>query len=143
MVSTMNSDMDRLQIFEQGFLVIGVIGFLLLWPMMLYNGTLFALLQAAWTGDFRDGQPLLTTYTRFPPLDFMISVLVAFFDDQINVDGPWLLMLDLVATLQAASLWVLVEANRVGQRKRLLELYVNPDVTRNASLPQADSSSSC
>ncbi|KAK8102440.1 hypothetical protein PG984_015586 [Apiospora sp. TS-2023a] len=120
--------MSCLQTVTSGFRVLGAIGFTLLWPVMLYNGTLVALLQAAWTGAFRDGRPLLTTYTHFPPLDFMISILVAFFYDQINGldDGAWLLMLDLVATLQAASLWVLVEANRGGQRKRLLELYVCP-----------------
>ena len=127
MTSTTISRMNRLQTFERGFLVLGAIGFTLLWPVMLYNGTIVALLQAAWHGVYRDGQPLLRRYTYFPPLDFMISILVAFFDDQISGtdDGAWFLMLDLVATLQAASLWVLVEASRVGQRKRPLELYVD------------------
>ena len=91
---------------------------------MAYNGTLVALLRAASTSSFADGSSLLTTYTRFPPVDFAISVLVAFFDPQIdgNDDGTWLFMFNFQAVLQTAALWVLVEASRKGQSESRLKL---------------------
>lgn len=112
------------RVFEVSFLALSALGFALLWPVMVYNGTLIALLRAAWNGAFADGRPLRTTYICFPPVDFAISVLVAFFDDQIdgNDDGTWLFMFDFQALLQTATLWVLIEASRKGQSERLLKL---------------------
>ncbi|KAJ6153522.1 hypothetical protein N7470_006481 [Penicillium chermesinum] len=111
---------------EASFLILSAMGFTLLWPMMMYNGTLVSLLKAAWGGAFPDGRPLRTTYTGVFPLDYPLSILVAFFNDQVNGtnDGAWLLMLDLLATLQIASLWTLCEANRKVQSRSLLRLFV-------------------
>ena len=103
--------------FELSFLGLSVLGFVLLWLMMGYNGTLIGLLSAAWKGSFADGRPLRTTYIGLPPVDFAIAVLVAFFDPQIDGtdNGTWLFMFNLEALLQTAVLWVLVEAKREGQ----------------------------
>lgn len=115
------------RILEWSFLALSVAGFILLWPVMMINGTLRGLLTAAWRGVFADGRPLRTTYTYLWPLDFAISVLVAFFDGQVNGkdSGAWLLMFDLLATLQTAILWLLVEGSRRGQSKSILGLCVN------------------
>jgi len=112
--------------FEIGFLALSAIGFVLLWPMMIYNGTLVGLLKAAWNGSFADGDTLLIKYTYVWPVDFTISVLVAFFDGQIDGrdNGTWMLMLDLLAVLQTATLWVTVEGSRKGNSKTILRLYV-------------------
>jgi hypothetical protein len=115
--------------FELGFLALSTVGFVLLWPMMIYNGTLVGLLKAAWNGSFADGSALLTKYTYIWPIDFAISVLVAFFDGQIDGkdNGTWILMFDLLAVLQTAALWVVVEGSRKGNNRTILRLYVLPD----------------
>lgn len=109
--------MANTRVFETTFLGLSAIGFTLLWPMMVYNGTLVALIRAAWTGTFADGRPLRTSYFHFFPADFATSVLVAFFDDQIDGrdNGAWLFMLDFQALLQTTALWVLVEGSRKGE----------------------------
>jgi hypothetical protein len=112
--------------FEVAFLALSTIGFILLWPMMIYNGTLVGLLKAAWNGSFADGSALLTRYTYIWPIDFAISVLVAFFDGQIDGkdNGTWILMFDLLAVLQTAALWVIIEGSRKSNSKTILRLYV-------------------
>jgi hypothetical protein len=127
MASPTYSNMNESQKFERCFLALGIIGFTLLWPVMIYDGTIWALLQVAWTGVYRDGRPLLRTYTWVPPFDFMIRVLVAFFDDTINgIDNAgWYLMLDLVTTIGVAIIWVLFDAVRIDQKQKLLRMYIN------------------
>ncbi|KUL83284.1 hypothetical protein ZTR_09133 [Talaromyces verruculosus] len=61
------------------FLILAVTACFLLWGVSLFNGTVTALIVASWNGRFEDGTPFNTTYTGFFPLDFPISLLVAFF----------------------------------------------------------------
>lgn len=95
--------------------------FLLLWALMAANGTLVALLKTAWSGVFPDGTPLKTTYTGIPPIDFPVSILVAFFYGLQNRPGtpPHLMLVDLVAALLVINMMTLVESRRPNAPKWL------------------------
>jgi hypothetical protein len=89
-------------------------GFYLLWVVMGLNGTIEALVHAKNTGFFPTGRPLTQTYTRIPPIDFVLVILVGFFDSLVNMHytAPYLILLDLVATLYVINLMTLVEDRR-------------------------------
>ncbi|KLU92413.1 hypothetical protein MAPG_11359 [Magnaporthiopsis poae ATCC 64411] len=95
-------------LFYKAALVVAVAS---LWGMMAWNGTLAALLVAAWTGKLEDGSALRTRYTGVPILDFGITVLVAFFYS--GTDGSddvyRLALVDGFATLQVFYLWLYAE----------------------------------
>jgi hypothetical protein len=105
------------------FLTLSIVGFVLLWGVMVYNGTLHALLLTAWKGLFPGGKQLRKSYTGLRPVDFVIAVPVAFFDDQINTadNGTWLMMLNFLTMLHTAALWVFVEAGRKGQTSTMIK----------------------
>jgi hypothetical protein len=88
---------------------------------MVVNGTLVALLKTAWFGVFPDGTPLKTTYTGILPLDFPISILVAFFYGLPKCPGtpPHLMLVDLVAALMVINMLTLVESRRPNAPKWL------------------------
>ncbi|KAL2802400.1 hypothetical protein BJX63DRAFT_115353 [Aspergillus granulosus] len=108
--------MTNQRAYELAFLALSLTGFTLLWLLMAYNGTLVALLKAAWTGVFADGRPLRSSYTGFFPIDFAIAVLVAFYDSQTDGQdaGTWIFIFNFLIMLQTAGVWVLVEGNRRG-----------------------------
>ncbi|KAL2132713.1 hypothetical protein VTI74DRAFT_3451 [Chaetomium olivicolor] len=97
------------------------VAFLLLWALMAANGTLVALLKTAWSGVFPDGTPLKTTYTGILPIDFPLSILVAFFYGLQNRPGtpPHLMLVDLVAALLVINMMTLVESRRPNAPKWL------------------------
>lgn len=102
----MSSSLESL--FYKAALVVAVAS---LWGMMAWNGTLVALLVAAWTGKLEDGSALRTRYTGIPILDFGITVLVAFFYS--GTDGSddvyRLALVDGFTTLPAFYLWIYAE----------------------------------
>ncbi len=96
---------------------LAVIATLLLWGISLLNGTVKALLLAVWTGQLgQGGIALKTDYTGFPPLDYPIALLVAFFFYGTSGydDGYQLFVLDAYSSLQPAFVWLYVEMLRPG-----------------------------
>ena len=93
------------------------IAFYQLWVLMWQNGTVAALETAVNAGQLADGTPLKTSYTGFRGIDHLLSTLVAFtYRITIGTKQPqWLLMVDLVSSLQTAVLWCLVDSLRMGR----------------------------
>ncbi|KAK8115728.1 hypothetical protein PG984_012230 [Apiospora sp. TS-2023a] len=94
------------------------VAFILLWGVSLWNGTVTAMVRAAWVGQL-DGQTALrTSYTGFFPVDFVLSLLVAFFFYGTNGSHPGfqLFLVDAYATLQVAFVWLYIEGSRAQPR---------------------------
>ena len=106
------------------FIILGTTGFILLWGVMLLNGTLDAMAGAKKAGAFPDGRPLRLTYTGLSVLDSPLTTLVIFFDGVTNgLDiNSRLLMIDLTFMLQSAALWVLIESRRKGYHPLLFRM---------------------
>ncbi|KAL4942552.1 hypothetical protein BDV06DRAFT_235395 [Aspergillus oleicola] len=96
------------------FLSLAATAVALLWGISIWNGTVKQLLLTTYYQEFEDGTPFLTSYTGFVPLDFPVAVLVAFFYYGTNGShlGYQHFLLDAYATLQAAFVWLYVEACR-------------------------------
>ncbi|KAI1370877.1 hypothetical protein F4677DRAFT_339025 [Hypoxylon crocopeplum] len=97
------------------FYTLSCFAVLALWGVSLWNGTVTALIFAAWHGKLGEGGlPLKTVYTGVPLIDYPIAVLVAFFFYGTNGhdDGYQLFLLDAYSTLQPAFVWLYVEASR-------------------------------
>lgn len=111
------------------FPLLSLTGFLNLWLRMYLNGTIDALDQATKSGSFPDGHPLLNQFIGIPPIDNAIATLVGFFDAMTDGSDPGarLLFIDVVSTLQAAILWLMIEALGKESRKSLsLWMYLAP-----------------
>ncbi|KAJ9271358.1 hypothetical protein DTO212C5_2708 [Paecilomyces variotii] len=110
------------------FLSLAATAVALLWGISMCNGTVKQLLVTTYYRQFEDGTPFYTSYTGFPPLDFPVAVLVAFFYYGTNGShfGYQHFLLDAYATLQAAFVWLYVEACRPNASKfSLIGRYVN------------------
>lgn len=81
------------------------------------NGAGDALQATLAAGKYADGTVLSSSYTGIRPLDQMISVIVAFeYPVTTAQDKPsWLLMLDIMSTLQTAILWIFMDSMRKGR----------------------------
>lgn len=101
------------------FQALSGLGVFLLWGNMGINGAMEAMLKTAHTGIFPDGSALQTTYTGIPPLDYMLSVLVAFFYPIMTDKTPYLVILDIVAAMLVVNMLVLVESRRASASKWL------------------------
>lgn len=90
----------------------------LLWGGSLLNGTIKALLLAVWNGRLGNGTPLRNDYTGFPPLDYALAVLVAFFYSGTSgqEEAYSLFLLDLYIVLQLGYVWLYTEAVRPGKK---------------------------
>ena len=116
------------------FLSLAAMAIALLWGISIWNGTVKQLLLTTYYGKFEDGTPFQTSYTGFAPLDFPVAVLVAFFYYGTNGShlGYQHFLLDAYATLQAAFVWLYVEACRPHASKaRLIGRYVNTQVSEH------------
>ncbi|KAL9613790.1 MAG: hypothetical protein Q9167_001681 [Letrouitia subvulpina] len=103
------------------FPLLSVTGFLNLWLRMYLNGTIDALDRATKAGSFPNGHPLLNQLIGIPPIDNAIATLVGFFDAMTDGSDPGarLLFIDVVSTLQAAILWLMIEALSKESRKSI------------------------
>ncbi|KAH6645367.1 hypothetical protein BKA67DRAFT_696448 [Truncatella angustata] len=103
---------------ERNFRILFYAAVALLWGASILNGTIKALLVAVWSGRLEDGTLLRTDYTGFPPLDYPLAVLVAFFFSGTNGhhEAYSLFLFDLYINLQLGYLWVYAEAARPGQK---------------------------
>ncbi|KAI1387732.1 uncharacterized protein F4822DRAFT_444330 [Hypoxylon trugodes] len=90
----------------------------LLWGASVLNGTIKALLVAAWVGHLENGIPLKTAYTGLFLLDYPLSVLVAFFFHGTSGrdEGYSIFLFDLYITLQLGYLWLYAESIRPGKK---------------------------
>jgi len=88
-----------------------------LWIVMGHNGAAQALQATIGSGRHADGTPLLATYTGIRPLDQLIQVIVAFeYPVTTGQDKPsWLLMLDIMSTLQSSIVWISMDSMRKGR----------------------------
>ncbi|KAI1618127.1 hypothetical protein EDD36DRAFT_459782 [Exophiala viscosa] len=88
-----------------------------LWIVMGLNGAGDELQATLAAGKYADGTPLCASYTGVRPLDQLITVIVAFEYPVTNgQDKPsWLLMLDIMSTLQTAMIWVFLDSMRKGR----------------------------
>ncbi|KAH8596285.1 hypothetical protein B0O99DRAFT_661067 [Bisporella sp. PMI_857] len=100
------------------FLTLSISAIILLWGVSLFNGTVTALIAATWNGRFEDGTAFNTKYTGIFPLDFPISLLVAFFFYGTNGSHPGyqLFLIDAYATLQSAFVWLYAESSRLNAK---------------------------
>lgn len=98
------------------FVMLSAIGFYLLWGVMAQNGTIRALDQLTESGVYPTGRPLKTAYLGIPLLDGPISTLVGFTDALTNGAEltPWLLMIEVVSSLQTLGLLGIIESLRGG-----------------------------
>ncbi|KAH8645855.1 hypothetical protein BGZ60DRAFT_535868 [Tricladium varicosporioides] len=96
------------------FLFLAAVATILLWGMSLWNGTVAELILTSWNGRFADGTPFETNYTGIFPLDFPISLLVAFFFYGSNGShsGYQLFLLDAYSNLEPAFVWLYIESAR-------------------------------
>ena len=105
------------------FRSLAVLAFGLLWGVSLWNGTVKALILAVWHGQLTDGTTLKRDYTGIVPIDFLISLLVAFFFYGTNghdIDYQHFL-LDAYATLQSAFVWLYIESAREHPKPRSIQ----------------------
>ncbi|CAJ2503148.1 Uu.00g105420.m01.CDS01 [Anthostomella pinea] len=100
-----------------------VLAVFLLWGIFLLNGTLKALLLAAWHGKLSDDVPLKNDYTGVFVVDYLLALLVAFFYYATNGsdEGYQLLVFEGYSTLQSAFVWLYVEMARPGQKPGSIE----------------------
>ncbi|KAK1979455.1 hypothetical protein LZ30DRAFT_596881 [Colletotrichum cereale] len=100
------------------FRLLAVVATILLWGVSLANGTVKALVLAVWHGTLSNGIPLRRSYLGFPPLDLLISLLVAFFFYGTNShdEGYQLFLVDAYSTLQSAFVWLYIESVRPGAK---------------------------
>ncbi|KAH7309686.1 hypothetical protein B0I35DRAFT_490169 [Stachybotrys elegans] len=104
------------------FVALSVAGGMLLWGVMMVNGTLDGISAVAQTGSFPDGRLLRTVYTGFPLVDEGFSKVVVFFDLLCNTqaDAPKWLFFHLCNLVGAMDTWVLIESRRRGVRNLFL-----------------------
>jgi hypothetical protein len=102
------------------FRTLAVLATVLLWGISLYNGTVKALLLAAYNGTLQEGVPLKTDYSGIPIVDYPIALLVAFFFYGTNGYDPGYqhFLLDAYSTLQSAFVWLYVESLRSGRKAK-------------------------
>lgn len=104
-------------------LIISLLGFSLLWGVLLSNGTADALFLARSTSLFPNGRPLRNIYTGSKLIDGALVIGVAFFDvltnDKAKISSSWLLF-DVFTVLATINTWVLVESRRRGVRNLFL-----------------------
>ncbi|KAK7178341.1 hypothetical protein PSPO01_15612 [Paraphaeosphaeria sporulosa] len=93
------------------FVSYAVMGVVALWGSMLVNGTLDAIDTAKASSELPSGRILLTSITGVPLIDGALATLVAFFDGITNgsVLQSHLLMVDLLAVIQCATIWLMVD----------------------------------
>ncbi|KAI2617407.1 hypothetical protein GGR54DRAFT_641058 [Hypoxylon sp. NC1633] len=91
------------------------LGFFLLWVVMGLNGALEAVFETIFSGVFPNGRILKKSYTGIWMLDFLLCVLVVFFDVLNNFEdqAAYLMLLELVSTLFVINMMTLVESRRV------------------------------
>jgi hypothetical protein len=95
----------------------------LLWGVSMWNGTVTALILAVWHGQLSDSIPLKTKYTGIFPVDFLLSLLVAFFFYGTNGHDPAYqhFLLDAYSTLQSAFVWLYIESARKQPKPRSVQ----------------------
>jgi hypothetical protein len=95
----------------------------LLWGVSLWNGTVRALILAVWHGRLTESITLKTNYTGFFPIDFVLSLLVAFFYYGTNGYDPVYqhFLLDAYSTLQSAFVWLYIESARKQPKARSVQ----------------------
>ncbi|KAH7319611.1 hypothetical protein B0I35DRAFT_215602 [Stachybotrys elegans] len=96
---------------------LGGLGFFLLWVVMILDGTFAAVWNAATTGEFADGRPLQTRYTWIFPIDFAISILMAFFDPLTNLVhmAPYMIFFELIGSIHVFYILAMVESRRAAK----------------------------
>lgn len=108
------------------FLSLAALATFLLWGISLANGTVTQLIVASWHGVLEDGTHFHTKYTGLFPVDFPISLLVAFF--YYGTSGHDLayqyFLIDAYSTLQSAFVWLYVESNRRAEKPRAVNKSV-------------------
>jgi hypothetical protein len=99
------------------FPILSAISTYYLWVVMGSNGAADALQATLAAGRYADGTPLSASYTGIRPLDQLVSVIVAFeYPVTTGEDKPsWLLMLDIMSTLQTAMIWIFMDSMRKGR----------------------------
>ena len=107
--------------FATVFAVLSGLGFLLLWGAMVPNGSLEALFQSVHTGILPQGRAIQKAYTKIWPVDYLLAILVVFFDGLNNLVNiaPYLMLLEIVGTLFVINMMTLVESRRSYERSAL------------------------
>lgn len=103
------------------FRYLAFLAIFVLWGISLLNGFIKALLLAVWNGELGSrGVVLKTDYTGFPPLDYVIAFLVAFFFYGTNGydEGYQLFVFDGYSLLQPAFIWLYVETLRPANKPK-------------------------
>lgn len=101
-----------------GYRIASFITVFLLWGFYAYNGGLKANLLAAWNGRLSEDIALKTDYTGIFVIDYLVSLLVAFFYFGTNGsdEGFQLMVFEGYSTLQSSFVWLLLETMRPGSR---------------------------
>ncbi|OTA62223.1 hypothetical protein K449DRAFT_394982 [Hypoxylon sp. EC38] len=101
------------------FSALSFLGFIGQWILMIINGSLVAMLLAAWKGTAPNGTPVKSTWTGIWPVDFALGVLAVFFGGLLDADAadlfshaPFLLLVDLILSLAVCGTMTLVEDRR-------------------------------
>lgn len=105
------------------FRSLAILAICLLWGVSLWNGTVKALILAVWSGRLTDDTPLKTDYTGIYPVDFLVSLLVAFFfygSNGHDLDYQ-VFLLEAYSTLQSAFVWLYVESARKQAKPRAIQ----------------------
>ncbi|KAK0616597.1 hypothetical protein B0T14DRAFT_497804 [Immersiella caudata] len=113
--------MTYLQVQKSILIGLSVLGFYLVWGVMYQNGSFDLMIRTAWTATYEDGRYLRKSYTGIFALDFPVRVLVVFFDGLLgtNDPAPYLMLVELVATLLVINVMTLVEGSRGKASKAL------------------------
>ena len=99
------------------FPILSVVFTYYLWIVMNSNGTADELKAALANGKYVDGTAICASYTGIRRLDQLVNVIVAFEYPVTNGQdkASWLLMLDIMSTLQTAILWIFMDSMRMGR----------------------------
>lgn len=91
---------------------------ILLWGSSILNGSVKALLVAAWTGQIGDEITLKLNYTGISIIDYFIAVLVCFFFPGTSGrdEGYQLFVVDAFSGFALAFVWLHIEASRPGKK---------------------------
>ena len=100
---------------DRALTVMGGLTIFLVWGVvMLYKGTLEAMLRGAWYGGFEDGTPIQKHYTGILPLDFPFRILMTMFAgiSHLGFVSGYLMLAELVVMILVFNMVAIVESRR-------------------------------
>lgn len=107
---------------DNALTAMGSVTFLTIWGIiMVYKGTLMAMLTAAYNGYFAEDFPLQTIYTGFLPIDALLRFLMTMFAPLTHLQffSGYLMLAELTVMILVFNIVAMVESYRAHQSSML------------------------